>query len=69
MNPSTRHQEAVNRVISYLYGTNTLVIKYSATDLNQLAVACAGDAAFANDPATRYSIEGYLLKLFNGLID
>jgi hypothetical protein len=32
-------------------------------------VACAGDAAFADNPVTRYSTEGYLLKLFNGPID
>jgi len=67
MNPSGRHQEAVDRAITYLYGTNTWAIEYSAID--QPAVACAGDAAFADDPVTRYSTEGYLLKLFNGPID
>jgi hypothetical protein len=69
INPSARHQGAVDRAISYLYGTNTRAIEYSATDLNQQAVTCAGDAAFVDDPATRYSTEGYLLKLFNGPID
>jgi hypothetical protein len=69
MNPSARHREAVDRAISYLYGTNTRAIEYSATDRNQQAIICAGDAAFADDPATRYSTEGYLLKLFNGPID
>jgi hypothetical protein len=67
MNPSGRHQEAVDRAITYLYGTNTWAIEYSAID--QPAVACVGDAAFADDPVTRYSTEGYLFKLFNGLID
>jgi hypothetical protein len=69
MNPSARHQEAVDRAITYLYGTNTWAIEYSVTDLNQSAVACAGDAAFADDLITRYSTEGYLFKLFNGPID
>jgi hypothetical protein len=32
-------------------------------------VACVGDAVFADDPIIRYSTEGYLFKLFNGLID
>jgi hypothetical protein len=30
---------------------------------------CVSDAAFADDPATRYSTEGYLFKMFNGPID
>jgi hypothetical protein len=70
LNPSARHQDAVDRAISYLYGTNALAIEYSAlSDPDQSAIDCAGDAAFADDPATRYSTEGYLLKLFNGPID
>jgi hypothetical protein len=69
MNPFARHQEAVDRAITYLYGTNTWAIEYSVIDLNQSAVAYAGDAAFANDLITRYSTERYLFKLFNGLID
>jgi hypothetical protein len=67
-NPSARHQEAVDRAISYLYGTGALAIEYSAL-IDQSAVVCAGDAAFADDPVTRYSTEGYLFKLFNGPID
>jgi hypothetical protein len=67
INPSARHQEAVDRAISYLNGTNTLAIEYSAST-NQSAVY-ASDAAFADDPITRYSTEGYLFKLFNRPID
>jgi hypothetical protein len=66
-NPSARHQEAVDRAILYLYGTSNLAIEYSVTPGNQLIYA--SDAAFADDLATRYSTEGYLLKLFNGPID
>jgi hypothetical protein len=69
MNPSARHQEAVDRAITYLYGTNTWAIEYSVINLNQSTATCAGDAAFANDPVARFSTEGYLLKLFNGPID
>jgi hypothetical protein len=67
MNPSARHHESVDRAISYLYRTSARVIEYSAN--NQSIVACTGDAAFADDPVTRYSTEVYLFKLFNGLID
>jgi len=66
-NPSQRHQDAVDRAISYLYGTHTLAIEFSASSPE--AVACASDAAFADDPVTRYSTEGYLFKLFGGPID
>jgi hypothetical protein len=68
INPSARHQEAVNRAISYLYGTSALAIEYSVL-IDQSAAVCAGDAAFADNPVTRYSTEGYLFKLFNGPID
>lgn len=50
MNPSTRHQVVVDRAISYLYGTNSRAIEYSATDINQHAVTCASDAAFHRGP-------------------
>ena len=68
MNPSARHQEAVDRAISYLYGTSNLAIEYSASG-DQSTTICASDAAFADDPATRYSTEGYLFKMFNGPVD
>jgi hypothetical protein len=67
INPSARHQEAVDRAILYLYGTSNLAIEYSAS--GDQPIVCASDAAFADDPATRYSTEGYLLKLFNGPVD
>ena len=67
INPSVRHQDAVDRAILYLYGTCNLAIEYSAISDNQSV--CASDAAFADDIATRYSTEGYLFKLFNGPID
>jgi hypothetical protein len=68
INPSVRHQEAVNRAILYLYKTSALAIEYSALN-DQSAVVYTGDAAFADNPVIRYSIKGYLFKLFNGPID
>src|SRR5438067_2312835 len=67
-NPSTDHQRAVERAITYLNGTKTYAIEYSATSDNQV-FTCASDAAFADDPATRRSTEGYIFQLFGGAID
>jgi hypothetical protein len=67
-NPPPRHQEAVDLAISYLNGTHTMAIEFSASDSRQV-FTCASDAAFADDPVTRYSTEGYLFKLFGGPID
>jgi hypothetical protein len=68
-NPSPRHHAAADQAISYLYGTKTLAIEFSA-DTNESGVfACANDAAFADDKATKRSSEGYLCKLFGGAID
>jgi len=45
-----------------------MAIEFSASDTRQV-FTCASDAAFADDPVTRYSTEGYLFKLFGGPID
>src|SRR5438034_5921543 len=68
-NPFPHHQAAVDRAISYLYGTRTLAIEYSGTTNGQEAFACASDVAFADDILTRHSTEGYLFKLFGGAVD
>lgn len=67
-NPSQRHQDAVDRAISYLNGTHTMAIEFSASNTSQVFTG-ASDAAFADDPVTRYSTEGYLFKLYGGPID
>lgn len=69
-NPSPSHQAAVNRVISYLYGTRSLAIEYSVPQTTtEDALLCASDAAFAGDSITRKSTEGYLFSMFGGAID
>jgi hypothetical protein len=68
-NPSQRHLDAVDRAIAYLYGTNTIAIEFSTPTPNSPMFTAASDAAYADDPITRYSTEGYLFKLFNGPID
>jgi hypothetical protein len=68
-NPSPHHHRAVDRALTYLNGTKTLAIEYSASTNSQQVFACASDAAFADDPTTRQSTEGYLFQLFGGAID
>jgi hypothetical protein len=59
----------VDRAIAYLYGTNTMAIEFSTTIPDSPVFTAAGDAAYADDPATRYSAEGCLIKLYGGPID
>lgn len=66
-NPSNRHQELADRVISYLNKTKTFAIEYSADNLSRVFSA-ASDAAFA-DNQDRKSSEGYLFTLFGGPVD
>jgi hypothetical protein len=68
-NSSPRHQAAADQAISYLYGTKSLAIEFSA-DIDEADIfACSSDAAFADDKETRHSSEGYLFKLFGGAIE
>ena len=70
-NPSPAHIAAADQTITYLNGTKTLAIEYSAPTLGdeQRIFFCASDAAFADDRETRKSTSGYLYKLFGGPAD
>ena len=70
-NPSPAHTAAADQTITYLNGTKTLAIEYSAPTLGdeQRIFFCASDAAFADDRETRKSTSGYLYKLFGGPAD
>jgi hypothetical protein len=61
--PSPRLHEAADQVISYL------AVEFSAEVADSSVFACASDATFADDKATRHSSDGYLLTLFGGAID
>src|SRR4030095_850431 len=45
-----------------------MAIEFTASTIPPV-FTCASDAAYADDPITRYSTEGFLFKLFGGLID
>ena len=70
-NPSLAYIAAADQTISYLNGTKTLAIEYSAPTLGdeQWIFFCASDAAFADDRETRKSTSGFLYKLFGGPTD
>ena len=68
-NPAPMHLAAADQTISYLYGTRTYAIEYSAPSPGQQIFFCASDAAYADDSETRKSTEGFLYKLFGGPAD
>ncbi|KAF7573989.1 hypothetical protein PtrM4_056120 [Pyrenophora tritici-repentis] len=63
-NPGPLHQEAADRVLLYLESTKLLSLSFGGDD--QLVVA--SDASFADNTADRKSSQGYVIKLFGGLI-
>lgn len=65
-NPSPIHMSLADRIITYLYNSKYLAIKYSADSDSFIG---ASDAAFADDSKTRRSSEGFIFHLFGGAID
>jgi hypothetical protein len=68
-NPSPAHLSTADRTIAYLYGTKSYAIEYSGRDFTSNVFICSADAAFADDPETRRSSDGYLFQLYGGPID
>jgi hypothetical protein len=76
MNPSSDHLRYANRVLSYLQTTKYYAIEFSGSVDKTTEVETGGDevlqlssdASFADDPETRKSTQGYLMKLFSGAI-
>ncbi|RKK10811.1 hypothetical protein BFJ65_g14807 [Fusarium oxysporum f. sp. cepae] len=75
-NPSTEHLRYANRVLSYLQTTQYYAIEFlgsvdNATEVepgDDEVLQQSSDASFADDPETRKSTQGYLMKLFSGAI-
>jgi len=72
LNPSPEHLRFANRVLSYLQATKYYAIEFSGpTEVetgDEDVVQVSSDASFADDPETRKSTQGYLMKLFSGAI-
>lgn len=75
INPSLEHLRYANRVLSYLHATKYYTIEFSglAQDAkvqtsDEEVCELSSDASFADNPETRKSTQGYLMKLFKGPI-
>jgi hypothetical protein len=67
-NPSAQHLEAANHCLQYLVSTKNLAIMYDGgVNLKHIFLA-ASDAAFGDDPATRFSSNGFCFMLYGGVI-
>lgn len=64
VNPSTEHQKAADRVILYLNGTKTRALQLGHGE----GLEVASDASFADNTVDRKSSQGYVIKLFGGLV-
>ncbi|EFQ91334.1 hypothetical protein PTT_11852 [Pyrenophora teres f. teres 0-1] len=76
MNPSPEHLRYANRVLAYLQATKYYAIEFlgsveTTTEVetrDEEVLQLSSDASFADDPETRRSTQGYLMKLFKGPI-
>lgn len=76
LNPSPEHLRYANRVLAYLQTTQYYAIEFSGSIDKAIegemgddeVLQLSSDASFADDPETRKSTQGYLMKLFNGAI-
>ena len=68
-NPGPDHHIAADRCLEYLYSTRFYVLELGSTVSTKPVFATTSDAAYADDPTTRRSTEGFLFQLFGGTID
>jgi len=63
-NPGAEHQDAADRVLLYLLKFRSLGLQLGGADTFEVA----SDASFADNTLDRKSSQGYIIKLFGGLI-
>jgi len=68
LNPSEQHIQAIEQALHYLVGTKYLALEFDGTIIEDQIFLTYSDAAFADDQNTRYSSNGYAIKLFGGMI-
>jgi len=54
--------------LHYLVGTKYLALEFDGTTIEDQIFLTYSDAAFADDQTTRYSSNGYAIKLFGGML-
>ncbi|RDL36452.1 uncharacterized protein BP5553_05804 [Venustampulla echinocandica] len=69
LNPGPKHIAAADHLLQYLEGSKGLAIEFNgnATQSKELFSAWS-DAAYGDNPTTRYSSNGFCFKLFGGVI-
>ncbi|TPX13082.1 uncharacterized protein E0L32_006508 [Thyridium curvatum] len=67
-NPPPKAMKEVDRVIRYLLRTKDLGILFDGNDPDP-SLKVYTDASFGDDPETRKSSQGYLMKLFGSVVD
>ena len=71
-NPLQFHRKEADHSVGYLRDTKYFAIEYSARGPSEVSTKpfeIASDAAYGDNPETRRSSEGYVIKLFGGAID
>lgn len=63
-NPGPAHQQTADRVLLYLQATKTQALSFGGED----TLVVASDASFADNTIDRKSSQGFIIKLFGGLI-
>ena len=64
INPSPTYIQVVNKIINYLLNTRTLKFKFGGGDKLEIVT----DTSFADDISNQKSSQGYIIRLFRGLI-
>lgn len=68
-NSGPQYVEAVNRAITYAYGTRFLALEYSGANAREKSFVCFSEATYSNDIKSCRSTEDYIIQLFGGPID
>ncbi len=66
-NPSPAHLAEINRLLTYLYNTKFLALKYSTITLYEInqVLKAASNTSFADNTLIHQSSQGFLISLFN----
>jgi hypothetical protein len=67
-NPSPQHVHAADQALQYVVGTKYLALEFDGNQKSQEVFLSWSDAAFADHKDTRYSSNGFVFKLFGGVI-
>jgi hypothetical protein len=68
-NQSEAHIKEVDHALAYLEGTKHYAIEFDGHFIDEKRVfAASSDAAYGDDPETRYSSNGFVFQLFGVLI-